>query len=848
MKLKIFFLNIYLLVGVAKILSQVSGISYNSAREIGVIQDSRINEASGMANSRLTEGNYWVHNDSGDGPNLYLINSEGNVLTTGFVSGASSRDWEDITSFMWEGQSYLLIADVGDNPKNKSEYRLFIIKEPVYNANGANTTYYPLVATIKYMYEDGSKDCESVAVDEQEKKIILCTKVGGKNGKVYELPLTLQSSSTILSAQSIATLDVEDPATAMDISSDGQRAIVRTYYDAFEFVRYEGETWNQTFSRTPLKISTPQMGGGESITYGNNSKDLYLVREGSKSPVWEMRGIKEKGIIFQVDLFEIQDLYEEGTVWINFPSDGSSHEMKDAYENKLYYATIDVPQGTPLEFYFSYQNGPDNKNEVAIERGAKDCSNSNGYRTTILNQDLLITAPYIFSACYERPEYVTFRVDMNAIQDKVENGEVWLNIPARDTFIIMKDTDEDGIYSILQPGWLGNEINYQFVYQNGPNSGVDRKTETVPLACGPSEGLRKYIVQSGNITLLAVLFGNCEESVPNGEDITDLTNTIIKGSNDQYTWISATEGQGSPDGQKINKLIDNTNEKYLVRATNSWADIITNRYSKVHAYSITSGSDVPSRDPKDWELLGWNDSTNNWDLLHKVENHASWMQRNQRKSWYFENGQYYSKYRLHVLDMNNDRQGLMQISELQLFGELGEMHELSNDATLKNLSIIGVALSPEFDKDIYSYTAYISPGLIRVTINAEPTVSYALVDGIGTLFYPLSARTQNIEVKAEDNINRSTYTINFEALTSVSEIQKNKISISPNPSKGHLAIEMNLDEFYSFEIFNIHGKKIMNQQDVSGMQNVDLSQFDKGIYFANFDINGAHEIHTIILQ
>src|SRR6056297_1008717 len=115
---------------------------YDPYIKLGTISDSRINEASGLAASHKVSGAFWLHNDSGDGPNLYMIDSTGKLLISGYVNGASARDWEDIASFVLEGVPYLVIADVGDNPVDKSSYKLYIIEEPGLNTSQRDNNAY----------------------------------------------------------------------------------------------------------------------------------------------------------------------------------------------------------------------------------------------------------------------------------------------------------------------------------------------------------------------------------------------------------------------------------------------------------------------------------------------------------------------------------------------------------------------------------------------------------------------------------------------------------------------------------------------------------------------------------
>jgi spore coat protein CotH len=153
-------------------------------------------------------------------------------------------------------------------------------------------------------------------------------------------------------------------------------------------------------------------------------------------------------------------------------------------------------------------------------------------------------------------------------------------------------------------------------------------------------------------------------------DITDLGGAIA-GSNDDLPW-TGVDSDGSPDDERIEKLIDNdVNTKYLVGDEQSWLDYSIDENALVTGYSITSANDAPDRDPRSWELQGWDASTNDWITLHSVENHPTWEERFQTKMWSFNNDDTWcKKYRLNLLAINGSSDGLMQMAELEIFGDL----------------------------------------------------------------------------------------------------------------------------------------------------------------------------------
>ena len=78
-------------------------------------------------------------------------------------------------------------------------------------------------------------------------------------------------------------------ATGMDISADGQRAVVSTYGLAFEYTRLETESWTVAFGREAKPIFSPFRRQGESICYGSDGKTLYFTSEKLPTPFFELK-------------------------------------------------------------------------------------------------------------------------------------------------------------------------------------------------------------------------------------------------------------------------------------------------------------------------------------------------------------------------------------------------------------------------------------------------------------------------------------------------------------------------------------------------------------------------------
>lgn len=196
-----------------------------------------VTEGSGLAVSPTDKNFMWVVNDSGGTNEIHLFNTDGTSRGSVPISGANNTDWEDMASFTLNGQSYLLIADIGDNSANREDLILYIVREPKLPAEGKSLSgKIPIAWEIHFGFEGGPRDCESIAVDEKAGKIILVTK-RDTIPQVHELQLhpkeknrltTHLIGSTHVVAPNLSFIPYRNQPTGMDIRADGTMASIVT--------------------------------------------------------------------------------------------------------------------------------------------------------------------------------------------------------------------------------------------------------------------------------------------------------------------------------------------------------------------------------------------------------------------------------------------------------------------------------------------------------------------------------------------------------------------------------------------------------------------------------------------
>ncbi len=269
------------------------GAAYSAPEQVGVINDAALGEISGLTPSRTGKGLWWVHNDSGDRARLYVINSRGRLLARFTVAGARHRDWEDLASGPGrDGKPALYIADFGDNARRRDDLMLYRVKEPDLS-KGVKDGVTQAAEAFPFEYPDGHHDAEALLVDPKSGRPYVVTKSFRPPCGVYRFPLPLRPDEKVTlekvsgaGAERISQLTLVTGAAA---SPDGRRAVVRTYFGAYELARDAGESFESIFNATPVSVALAQEKQGEAISYAPDGRSIFTVSERIPAPIFQIK-------------------------------------------------------------------------------------------------------------------------------------------------------------------------------------------------------------------------------------------------------------------------------------------------------------------------------------------------------------------------------------------------------------------------------------------------------------------------------------------------------------------------------------------------------------------------------
>jgi hypothetical protein len=254
------------------------------------------NEASGLAASRRTPDLLWIHDDSGGQAALFGVGLDGALRGRLPIRSAKNDDWEDLAAAEFDGRAWLLIANTGDNLARRSHVSLLLVPEPAPHQFEAT----PAAATLRITYEDGPRDCESVAIDAAERSVYLLSK-RDLPPRLYRVDMPAPLGNADLKARFLGLVThLPGPTVAqaalkghlgkhraepcaMDFASDGYAAVILTYGDVLLFPRQPNESWTAALQRVPVRLAEHGLPQAEAVCFSPDGRHIFVASESSRT-------------------------------------------------------------------------------------------------------------------------------------------------------------------------------------------------------------------------------------------------------------------------------------------------------------------------------------------------------------------------------------------------------------------------------------------------------------------------------------------------------------------------------------------------------------------------------------
>jgi hypothetical protein len=250
------------------------------------VGDDRLTEISGLA---ATPTGYVVVNDGSDDAShrkIFFLDRRCSVVRT--VSYPSRpRDTEDLAR---AADGTLWIADIGDNDGTRSTIAVWQL------APGSKKP-----KLCRLTYPDGPHDAEALLLGPDGSPIVVTKAAATATMYVPETPVRAGRTTPLRQAGTVTlpltgtsnpfSLPGRLVVTGAAVSPDGQRAVLRTYADAFEFDVAGGDLVRALTQGKPRVIPLPDEPQGESVAYSPDGSTLLTISEVGDQPAGTKVGL-----------------------------------------------------------------------------------------------------------------------------------------------------------------------------------------------------------------------------------------------------------------------------------------------------------------------------------------------------------------------------------------------------------------------------------------------------------------------------------------------------------------------------------------------------------------------------
>jgi hypothetical protein len=277
-----------------------SASRYEEPKIIGRIKSDEITESSGLAASKCQSGVYWTHNDSGDGPFIFAINSSGDTLGTWRVQNAENEDWEDIAEFKDAiGSCFIYVGEIGDSKyKRPDEHIVYRIREPriaggAVAVNEADAVLTEPAEAVTFKYPDRNHNAETLMVHPKSGDIYVLTKVTNGPSGIYKIRPDFRSAALVI-AEKIAEMSVPSVPNGLltggDVAPDGRRIVICDYAGAYELtLPADARTFDDIWKQQPERIDIGKLKQGEAVCYSPDGSSILATSEGRHAPIVEVK-------------------------------------------------------------------------------------------------------------------------------------------------------------------------------------------------------------------------------------------------------------------------------------------------------------------------------------------------------------------------------------------------------------------------------------------------------------------------------------------------------------------------------------------------------------------------------
>lgn len=252
---------------------------FEKGKQLAELTNDKLKEASDLVTSVNNPGLLWTINDSGNEPEIFLIDKKLDIKLTVRLTGVPNRDWEGITIGPGPDPklTYLYVGEIGDNDAKYPEKYIYILPEPKFD--GKSNISVSDFHKLTFKLEDGPKDTESLFIDATTKNLYVVSK--------REFPVTLyelkapHTSQSVVTASKVLTLPFAGIVAANRSLKEGH-ILMKDYAGIYYWENKNGLDVVSLLKQKPVEVEYEPEPQGESIAWAQDGSGFYTLSEKKK--------------------------------------------------------------------------------------------------------------------------------------------------------------------------------------------------------------------------------------------------------------------------------------------------------------------------------------------------------------------------------------------------------------------------------------------------------------------------------------------------------------------------------------------------------------------------------------
>lgn len=222
---------------------------------------------------------------------MFLVSQAGQGKAEFTLLGLENRDWEAMGRWQNKtGQTYLYVADIGDNLAQNASYQVHRFLEPSLKLTDPLRRVIKHTQSLEFTLPDGSRDMECMLIDQVTGDLYFISKREDQK-RLYRLPAEAFASMGVQKAQFMYELNFSTPTSDLsllkqlyfitdgNVASSNEEIIVRNYLEIYYWKKKKHESIADALRRKPRIVPSILEPQGEALAFDGKNQGYATISE-----------------------------------------------------------------------------------------------------------------------------------------------------------------------------------------------------------------------------------------------------------------------------------------------------------------------------------------------------------------------------------------------------------------------------------------------------------------------------------------------------------------------------------------------------------------------------------------